>query len=322
MGKIVYNELDTPEAFVSRHIAKFIGLNVRHGAATYNADSKEWVIPLRAIVPSRVRFDDSGSKTFLYRFNDLGTAIITKVNDKYEVVSFPASLQIDEELRMRFGNITEKIEKTLLEIGNYRWGKLGFIYQFLRPLFNIIYGLTRDGRVARADIELPKQEPYLNLLTRMGLAEINSANENAWLKPTELFTGFSQDFAENNHTLDPHTIARGLLGMVFAKEYHTIREDTHIRVPTVYVDAAKAYYINAVRIGHPIIMTPSQLLYHYKLFEHSKQQQFKFNSIVGELVSVKLLDSDEQDNIVANKEVFEKVLPLQNELITVAAEAK
>lgn len=322
MGKIVYNELNTPEAFVSKYIAKWIGLNVRHGKATYNPDTKEWNIPLKAIVPSRVTFSETESKTFLYHFEDIGSAIVTKVDDKYDMVSFPPSLQIDEGLRMRFADLTEKMEKTLLEIGDYRWGKLGFVYQFLRPLFNIIYGLANNGRVSRNDLEIPRHEPYLSVLKKMELVEVNESNESAWLKPTDLFTRFAQHVTEKNQTTDPHTVAQGLLGIVFAKEYHTIREDTHIRVPTVYVDAAKAYYVNAVRVGYPIVMTPSQLLSHYKLFEHSQQQPFKFNSIIGELVSVKLLNRNEEENVIANKDVFDKVLPLRKDLLKVAIEAK
>jgi hypothetical protein len=321
MGHIVIRELDTPEAAVMKYIARNIGLNVRAGDASFNSMTGEWSVPLRALVPSRVKIGDFDYKTFIYKFENLGNAIVKKENNKFKILEFPKAAEIDDSLRLQFSDLTAKMEKKLLEVGEDRWGQLSLIAVFLRPLYKIINTLLTDGSVHKSLIEKNNQLDYLNLLLNQEFAEYDKNFLNDMIvKPSNLLTRLNQKVLQETNRYDPNHVAQEVVGIVFSREYERIHVEMKNRVPSVYVDTTKAYYLNAVRIGIPIAMSTTQLLSKYKMFEHSTRKSYDFNTVVGELVTVKMLSKDENENILANKEVFEQVLPLRKEILEVATE--
>jgi hypothetical protein len=319
MGQIIVKELDTPEAAIMKYIARNVGLNIRAGRSTHDKYTDEWTIPLKALVPSRVRLSDTEYKTFVYRFEELGNAIVKKDGGKFKIIEFPRALEIDNSLRLQFSDITEKLERKLLEVGEKSWGHLSLIEVFLRPLYKIINTLLADGSIHRSILEKSSHTDYLNLLINQEFAEYD-ANNNMIIRPTNLLTKMNENNTRQTKRTDPNYVAQEVVGMVFSKEYEYIHETMKNRVPSVYVDTTKAYYLNAVRIGSPIPMSTSQLLSKYRMFEQSTRKVHDFNTVIGELVTVDLLAKDSYDNIIANTKVFDQVLPLRKEILEIAVE--
>jgi len=322
MGQITLNELETPEACVMKYIVRKIGLNIRIGSPNFNTSTNEWLIPLKALVPSILKLGDSDYKTFIYRFEDLGNATVVKEDNHYKLIDFPKAHDIDDKLLIQFSDLTSKMEKKLLKIGEPKWGRLTLIQVFLRPLYNIINTLLSEGSMSTNMIEENKQKEYLDLLVKQDIVKLSSverANERSIL-PSNLLTKIHENMMHISRRLDTNIVAEEIVGMIFSREYDYIHDSMNNRAPSIYIDTTKAYYLNAVRIGSPIPMSTTQLLSKYKIFGRSQRKRLNFNTIVGELVSESMLSKDNNDNITADDDVFREVLPLRDEMMNIAVE--
>jgi len=318
LGSIFVNELDTPEAFVIKHIARKIGLNIRVGKAIFNHETKEWSVPLKAIVPTILQLNDFQNRTFTYRFENIGDAIVVK-DKEFQLIDFPKSDDIEENLKIQFEDITQKIESKLLKVGKQKWGRLSLVKVFLRPLYNIINAIIKDGYMPFSIIKENRQEEYFNLLKRQDFVEFDP-NDDHFIRPTNILTGLHKEITIKDNRFDTNLLAEEVVGIVFSNEYRFIHSKMKNRTPSVYVDTTKTYYLNAVRIGAPITMDTNQLLSKFKIFSHSRRTSYNFNTIISELVSAKLLSKDSQENVTADKEVFQELLPLRKEILEIAIE--
>jgi hypothetical protein len=209
------------------------------------------------------------------------------------------------------------MEKILLEVGQSKWGYLSYVEMFLRPLYNIINNMLENGFVHPLTIKQNNLEEYLKILNNQGFVKFEN---DALVKPSNLLTMVSQNLVGKIKRNEPNLVAKEIVGIVFSKEYEYIHTHMNNRVPTVYVDATKAYYLDAVRAGSPIPMTTAQLLSNYRLLAHTSSRSFNFSTVVAELVTAKLLSKDEKDSITADNEVFNKVIPLRKDLLEIATE--
>ena len=229
MGSIHVAELDTPESFVIKHIARKIGLNVRVGKAVYNDDTKEWRVPLKAIVPSILKLDDNQYRTFTYRFENLGEAVVFKEKG-FQLVDFPKADSIEDNLKIQFGDMTQKIESKLLQVGKQRWGRLSLVKVFLRPLYSIIYTILKDKQMDYSLIHDNKHEQYLRLLIDQEFLEINPYNKNL-IRPTNILTGLVNAVTEREKHYDVQSSVEEIVGIVFANAYKFIHDTMKNRAP-------------------------------------------------------------------------------------------
>jgi len=307
----------SPENFVRNYITHRIGSNVRLGSTKKNNDGT-WSISLNAIVPSFVKLRDSKSKTFVYVFKNISKATVKYDDYDYDFITKPNAADIDIVLINKINELTEDIQKEILNYGKFEWGKLTSIKFWLGPIFNIlirsldenVYSFNKIDDKYVKYYNLLKKNQWINVEGRTQV-EISVGNKLAKMHETLITEGGIKD--------DVISIAEVVLGHVYSKNYKEIRDELNVRGIAAHVTTTKAYYADAVREGKSIPMTRETLWHNYRTYNYThKPPQFKvfsFPRTIAELVSIGILQtSSDRKYILAAPKLLEKLLPFQAQL--------
>ncbi len=89
MRQIEVKEITTAESLVMKRIAQNLGLNLRPEKAVFDSSSKTWTVSMKIIIPSQVTTLNKPIKTFIYRFDNIAKAELTKENNYFKFLQFP-----------------------------------------------------------------------------------------------------------------------------------------------------------------------------------------------------------------------------------------
>ena len=67
-------------------------------------------------------------------------------------------------------------------------------------------------------------------------------------------------------------------------------------------------------------MEIAELLSKYRIFGNSRRTVHIFNTVIEELVDAQLLSKDSKENITADREIFDELLPLRKEMLEITVE--
>ena len=134
-----------------------------------------------------------------------------------------------------------------------------------------------------------------------------------------------QNSIKNIQFDDMGDVADQVIGSLYAHHFEAIRDELRIFGPDVYVTATKAYYADAVREGISIPMTRYRLWLKYRSYNYhprpNTHREYSFPNVVSELVHNKFLQFSHDENyVVANSELLERVLPYHEKLSKLVVE--
>jgi len=324
MTTIAIEEIQSPEAFVMCRLARRIGVNIRPGEAVYDKERLLWKVPLRAVVTSQVAPKDRPSKRFVYDFKNIAEALVEQDGDQYHMRHFPNAEFLEDYLVREFDTLTEKIENVILSYDNEVWGQFTYVRTFLRPVYDIVTNALTERKLSLDFIEQTGKHSghYVQMLLDMGLLEIDE-NQPRQVRASNELTRLHERVYRFDTKFDVFNVASAVAGRIFSSQYRRIRNEFKIYSPTAYVDATKAYYLDAVRMGERIPMTEKELYQKFRIVGHRnpyESKNFKFKTIISEVVGGKLLERDADDNVIGSKSIFDKVMPFQDEIVKAAPE--
>jgi len=318
MGQIQVKELNTPESLVMKRIAQSIGLNLRPEKSVFDSISNTWTVPIKAIIPSQVTAQDKPIKTFLYRFNNIAKAKLTKIDNEFRFTDFPKSSVIENDLYAHWTDLTYKLTQEILKAGEPVWGQLTYIRMFLRPLYSIILHTLTNRKLTFHDLEQQDQRRYIQFLLNRGYLE-EDVQEGIY-KASNQLTVLQQHLYEkykDQSVLSDFFVTGQIIGIIFAKYYTEIKSELHAYAPGIYVDTSAAYYIDAIRAGTAILMSEIELWKKARMLGHRSANAAKpiaYPTVISEIVAGKILSRNRDGMISANEGIFNRLRPLKEEL--------
>lgn len=309
--------LKTPESFVMKYVANKIGFNVRPSKTEYNEKNNTYIVTLEAIIPSLVKLNGDATKTFVYTFENVAEAIVKGDKYDFDFIKRPKAPELDISLMRKFDNLTEGLQKEILEFGEGSWGKLTDIRYWLNPLRSIIIRcLTKgDFKVEKAS---PKYKQYFEFLHYAGWVRYEHGMKSR-VMPSNKLLAYHEQYVSESKMFEVSKIADKVIGNLYAKHFYKIRDELRIFGPDKYVTINKSYYADAVREGEPIPMSQYRLWLKYKSYNYNPRpathKEFTFPNAVDELVSNKFLQYyKNEDYVTANPQLLEKTMPYHDEL--------
>lgn len=316
MDQIQVSEISSPEALVMKKIVKNIGLNIRPEKAIFNSATNNWTVSLRAVVPSQVMVKGKPFKTFLYRFDKLGEAEVRSIDNELKIISFPKGNDVDLELYLKWTELTQKLIKEILRVGEPVWGHLTYVQMLLRPMYSLILHTLTHKKLLIHEMNDQQQQKHIQFLRSRGYLEVDSSHGTyvASNMLTNLEELLYKKYAEKGTDF---FVTSQVVGMIFAKHYKDIKSELHAHAPSVYVDTSTAYYVDAIRAKQPILMSENDLWKKYRMIGHrptTKDPTISYPTVISEIVAGKLLDRNEEGYVRANDDVLRKLEPLGVEL--------
>lgn len=310
-------ELSTPEAFVMRRIITSVGLNIRPQKATYDSQSRIWTVPLKAVVPSQVTSQNNTMRTFLYRFENIGSVKLQKDGDDYKVIEFPKVGIIDESLHSQWYDLTSKVEKEILGIGEPIWGELTYVRMLLRPMYTIIGQTITDHKLFLSELRKnPQQLKHVEFLKSREYLEFDE-EKGSYTASNSLTMMAEKWYKKYDDDALAFIVTSKLVGSIFSKYYRDIKYQLGAHSPSVYVDTSMAYYIDAIRTREPIRMELDELWKKYRMIGHRPtyaEVGTGYPTVIDEMVVGKLLNTTQDGKIYANENVFNQLEPLGYDL--------
>lgn len=310
-------ELSTPEAFVMRRIITSVGLNIRPEKAIYDNKTRIWTVPLKAIVPSQVTSQNNTMRTFLYRFENLGSVKLQKEGEDYKVIEFPKVGIIDESLHSQWYDLTAKVEKEILGIGEPIWGELTYVRMLLRPMYTIIGQMITDHKLSLSELKKnPQQLKHVEFLKSREYLEFNEEKES-YTASNSLTLMAEKWYKKYDDDALAFIVISKVVGSIFAKYYRDIKYQLGAHSPSVYVDTSTAYYIDAIRTKEPIRMVLNELWKKYRMIGHRStyaEVGANYPAVIDEMVLGKLLNKNTEGEIYANENVFNHLEPYGHDL--------
>jgi hypothetical protein len=138
-----------------------------------------------------------------------------------------------------------------------------------------------------------------------------------------MLNNIAEQVYNKKHEYAEFEVAKIAVSSLFANNYREIRQNFKIYVPSAYVDTAKAYYMDAVRVGESISMTEEELWLKYRIIGNRQglsEKSFSFPTVVSEIVAGHLLSRDNEENLVAESSVLDRVLPFRQEIAQISLE--
>lgn len=309
--------LKTPEAFVMKYVASKIGFNVRPSKTVYNEKNDTYIVTLEAIIPSLVKLDGDATKTFVYTFENVAEAIVQGDKYDYDFIKRPKAPDLDISLMKKFDNLTEGLQKEILEFGEESWGKLTDVRYWLNPIRGIIVRCLTKGDF-KVEKSSPKYKQYFEFLHNAGWVRYERGLKPR-VMPSNRLLELHKQYASANRMLDVSKIVDIVTGNLYAKHFYEIRDELRIFGPDKYVTINKSYYADAVREGEAIPMSQYRLWLKYKSYNYKPRppthKEFTFPNAVEELVSNKFLKYyKSEDYVTANPDLLERTLPYHDEL--------
>ena len=314
---IKIKELSTPESFVMKKIITSIGLNIRPQKATFNDQTRIWTVPLKAIVPSQVTSKDNTIRTFLYRFEDIGSVKLQKDGDDYKILEFPKTENIDDVLHSQWYDLTHKVEQEILQIGESIWGELTYVRMLLRPMYTIIGEMITDHKLFHSELKNnPQQLKHIEFLKSKEYLEFNS--DNGAYTASKYLTRMAEEwYKKYNDDALGFIVTSKLVGSIFSKHYKEIKYGLGVHAPSVYVDTSMAYYLDAIRTGEQILMPLDELWKKYRMIGHRAtyvEVGSGYPTVISEMVLGKLLNKTQEGEVYAHESVFNQLKPLGHDL--------
>jgi len=309
------NELLTPESVAMKYICKRLGLNIRPEKAVHDEKEGTWVVPLRALVPSRVTQREGTSKTFVYAFG-VGTL---KLDENLRVIEKMGAQELEDKILSQWNDLNDVIQKEILRYAKESWGKLTFVRIFLRPIYTLVIALLDRKQLKSSEVG-PDSQKWLDLLRATGYVE--PVKEDTF-KTTNLLTGLSEECYRKGIVRSNFDVADVVAGHLFASEYEQLRDEFRIHAPSVYVDTAKLYYVDAVNFKEIVPIQERELFLKYRqmgnrpAYEEMTKRGFSFATAVSELVSVGLLRRHEEE-ILGNQALFDHLVQFRDRIAPTA----
>lgn len=318
MQQIHVEQLATPEAYVMRRIITSVGLNIRPEKAVFDEMSRVWTVPLKAIIPSQVVSKNKSIRTFLYKFENIGNVKLTKEGNDFKFIDFPKVCKIDDDLHTQWYDLTEKVEREILSVGESIWGELTYLKMLLRPMYTIIGEMITDHKLYLNELQRnPQQLKHVEFLKTRDYLEFDK--KSGMYSASKFLTMMSEKlYKKYNDEALGFIVTSKIVGSIFSKYYREIKYDLGVHAPSVYVDTSMAYYLDAIRAGESIDMTIDELWRKYRMVGHKPttvEVGSNYPTVVSEIVLGKLLDKNENGYIYANEDVFSKLQPLGAELV-------
>ncbi len=320
MKHIQIEELSTPEAFVMRRIIQDVGLNIRPEKAEFDEQTRTWTVRLKAMVPSQVTSNDKKTiRTFLYRFENIGSAKLKKVGDEFKFIEFPYVDNIDEELHNQWYDLTEKVEQEILRVGSSIWGELVYVQMLLRPMYTIIGEMITGRKLYSSELlKNPQQLKYAEFLKSNGYLDFK--DDKTYIASGLLTQMAERLYSKYDDAGSDFIVTSKIIGGVFSKHYREIKNTLGAHAPSVYVDTSMAYYLDAIRTGESIRMSIKELWRKYRMIGHrnvTAEIGSGYPAVIAEIVLGKLLDKqDDTQEIYANETVFKQLAPFGHDIAT------
>jgi hypothetical protein len=311
MSIVRINEMRTPESESMKYICNWLGLNIRPGKPTFNEETKRWVVPLKALMPSRVTRRDM-SKTFVYNFV-VGKLVLDR---NLRIVEKIGAQDLEDSILSQWNDLNEIIQKEILTYAKESWGKLTFVRTFLRPIYTLVVGFLDRGKIDGSEVGEESQK-WLDLLCKAGFIEEHS--EDTMFKITNKLTLLNETCFKTGQARSSFDIADIVAGNLFATEYRTIKDQFNIHAPSVYVDTAKLYYIDAVNLKEMVPVGEEELFMKYRqmgnrvAFKEITRRGYSFATALSELIAVGLLRRQETD-ILGDEKLFEHLVQFRDQI--------
>jgi len=319
MRQIEVKEITTAESLVMKRIAQNLGLNLRPEKAVFDSSSKTWTVSMKIIIPSQVTTLNKPIKTFIYRFDNIAKAELTKENNYFKFLQFPKAPAIDNELHTHWTDLTQKLIQEILKVGEPVWGQLTYVQMFLRPLYSIILHTLTNRKLSFHEVRQQEQEKYVQFLLKRGYLE-EELDEGVYRASNHLtaLEHLVYEKYKDEKLLSDFFVTGQVIGTIFAKYYNDLKVDLHAYAPSIYVDTSTAYYIDAIRAGSSILMTEMELWKKARMIGHRSTTSIKtisYPTVISEIVAGKILSRNQDGLIHANENVFKRLIPLETELI-------
>jgi hypothetical protein len=308
----------TPESFVRKYISNKLGFNIRLGETKRNNDGT-WTITLKAVIPSFVKLNDNASKTFVYTFDNIGSATVKYEDYDFDFVEKPKAPDLDLELIRKIDELTMNVQKVILEYGKFKWGKITAIRYLFGSIHSIIVrSLKEEGFFAEA---VPKKYiRYFNFLQSIDWLNAERQNKKTWITPSNKLSKLHEMLLNKKLVEDDiNSVADALIGHIYAEHFSKIRDELRFNLSTIYITTTKGYYADAVREGRSIPMDYDTLWFRFRTYNYKSQSNthrlYRFPDVVGELVANDFLRfSKDKNHVVAVPELLQRLLPFKPEL--------
>jgi hypothetical protein len=300
--KLVLETIRTPRTVATDYVLSRLGLNFRAAEPRLEKNGM-WHVPLKALVPASPDIVPRRQDQLYYRFESFGEIVMDL---DLKLIEVPRKAILSERFQAELSTLFAKIEKTILEYGSHKWGRIPFIRSFLNPLNAIISQALSLPNISLVKLEQQDYVVYADFLRRAGFLE-DSRDSPAHLRKTNQLVAIADKYLKErgfSYYLDDTAIE--VTSIIFSQFYPEIRD--RIRFVSTYVDTTVAYYVQAVRLKKLVPMTVGDLEYAYNVLGRRVQdEKVTFYGKVADLVTAGFLKWESEGVVSGVDGIYHKV---------------